>query len=504
MSDLLQILKFKRLSLELTDDEFDDFLFTLCREKGRDLISRLLCQPLRLSRWSKSQAPSLAADMLLITSIIIQKREAQQQQSMSLALDTLPNTCIGEIASNLDQNHYATLSRVNRSMYIGCNDPNRLLSASAKCKQISGELTLKVAKHPQIQQLSIINVIKQGNQRWGNKEFTNKLRICRRLQSLALTSFVYDRSWTATISQTDLQLPALTHLYLHCCSLPSPGIITHLFPKFNSVQHLSITHSSTAETVVTDTFPRHLISELFPNLNSLTVSQQSSDLIKFLLQNRGEELCQLDLSSQGIESLRNIRFTKLQRLRIQHHFTSDLKVAHHFVTTAPNLVSLSYSIGFLGSECDDLAKRNITSFITDILTKKRQLSDLYVKIWESEHLEFVCEAIDYGLHSTRKWKRKLMMVIGCTCNILKQMVLCDIKEYALFLQFRNRKEPDDNEDSLIKRMNDLMYGMGNVELIRTARNVFIIRDKGCKINCYKKWWMKMRYTSRGKEDRVIY
>lgn len=91
MANLLETLKFKNVSSEMTDDEFDEFLRILHRRKGRELILRLLCQ---------QQAPSVSVDMLQIASSIIQKRENQQQKPSRWTLDTLPSSFIGEIASN--------------------------------------------------------------------------------------------------------------------------------------------------------------------------------------------------------------------------------------------------------------------------------------------------------------------------------------------------------------------------------------------------------------------
>ena len=121
MSQLLRTLKFKQLSSELTDQEFDEFLCSVCRTKGRKVVLQLLCQ---------QQTPSMTAEMHEIASVIIRKRENQKQETRQWTLDKLPKAFIGEIASNLDQEDYAALSRTNRSVYIGCNDPNRVLSAS--------------------------------------------------------------------------------------------------------------------------------------------------------------------------------------------------------------------------------------------------------------------------------------------------------------------------------------------------------------------------------------
>ena len=147
MSQLLQTVKFKALSSELTDKEFDEFLCSARRAQGREFMLRSLCQ--------QQQHPSPTADLLEIVSNIIQRRDPQQKEHIPWTLDTLPKSFIGEIASNLNQTDYAHFSRANRASYIGCNDPNRLLSVATDQFRGPALSSIRFHRHPHLQKLEI-------------------------------------------------------------------------------------------------------------------------------------------------------------------------------------------------------------------------------------------------------------------------------------------------------------------------------------------------------------
>ena len=179
MTKLLETLKFKNISSELTDDEFDVFLRTLHRRKGRELILQLLCQ---------QQAPSVSMDMLQIASSIIQKRENQHQKTSRWTLDTLPIPFIGEIASNLKKKDYDALSCANRATYIGCNVPNRLLQVCISAPPFN------LTKYSRLEQLRICD---------GNLTFSDDDRqIGAHLKYLCLTGYQSNADWTSIVRES--------------------------------------------------------------------------------------------------------------------------------------------------------------------------------------------------------------------------------------------------------------------------------------------------------------
>ena len=481
MSQLLQTLKLKNLSSELSDEEFDEFLLSLRRTKGRELILESLCQ---------QQDSSQTVDMLQIVSNIIRKRESPQQAHIPWTLDTLPKSSIAEIASNLDQSDYASLTRVNRSIYIGCNDPNRLLSVVWKRGSIG------FGQYPHLQKLKLSPEA---------SPFTDANdRIFGKLKFLNLHCIRKESDWLSILQPNKLSTPQLQHLTLHCAKFPSSDIIRQLFAKFSMIRHLFLSD-------IEQNISSRLVAESFPNLQSLRVVR-SDPLAKTFLKYRGPDLYQLNLWSlygvrnQLVSDLKNIKFRKLERLRIYDDVSSE--ITQPIVETAPNLNTVCYTIRFGEDE------NKISQFITAILTRKK-VSDLYVETFFSKPLDCISKAIEIALQSTRKCERKLFR-IGIECHeydrllkvnealvyisrILNRLLSCNIDEFVLFVQLRAIYRMKAHTANLKKDIKDMIDDLGNVELVRSEGCVYIIRTKGSSVNSYKKWW------NEGDSDyRVIY
>ena len=470
MSQLLQTLKFKKLSLDLTNDEFDEFLSTLHRLKGREFLLRLLCQ---------QQEQSIIVDMQQITSRIIKKRDKHTEESIHRALDTLPKSIIGEIGSNLTERDYAAFSRTNRAIYIGCNDPNRLRRAC----WISRSAEFNLTQYPHIEMLKI-------------ELFDSSCRlprsdrpICRHMKSLSLQHFDENEDWKFIVQQT-MNLSQLRHVSLHVCTFTSSEVLRSFFCKFNMIERLDLWNVSLA--------PRTAVNagcfEL-QNLKSLRIANYP--LAVSILRHCGANLEHLDLcwSDTRHDDLTAIKFTKLQKLRIFHSLSSEIK--NHIIQSAPNLTSICCIVGKQSNSMDE--------FISKILKTKKMLNHLHVTVAIREDpktIASICQAIEYGLQSTRKVRRKKMMIgLQSTNNvdinsmvvhissILIRLQLCYIDDFALFYQVLSPSFSNCLDVELLEQeMKDLVEGLGNVELIRSEGCVFIIRSTGSRVNSYKMWW----------------
>ena len=119
-SPLVSLIKFKCLSSQLTDREFDTFMSKFRTKVGREEILRLLCLPLK-QRWAKEDNVDHELTPLSnIVSCIIRNRESTTNHCKQLNLTHLPSAMIGEIASYLSQQHYASFSTTNRKTYSPC------------------------------------------------------------------------------------------------------------------------------------------------------------------------------------------------------------------------------------------------------------------------------------------------------------------------------------------------------------------------------------------------
>ena len=126
---VFNIVKFKTLCEQLTDEEFDTFLSEFWRKISRKEVLRLLCSQY-LPRSKADTQLDAREDMINITSKIIQSRDPDMKPSTNvqqeLTLKSLPCSIIGEIASYQDQKSYARFSRINRKIFVDSNSPNRL------------------------------------------------------------------------------------------------------------------------------------------------------------------------------------------------------------------------------------------------------------------------------------------------------------------------------------------------------------------------------------------
>ena len=302
-------------------------------------------------------------------------------------------------------------------------------------------------------------------------------------------------------NQSALRPWRLRQLSLQFCDFPSTEIMHRFFTKFNLVHHLGLCVISLPFDYGGVAFLKRLAASAFPQMDSLTLTGWN-ELQEAFLKYRGSDLIQLDLdpardiTNQSLfRDFQKVKFGKLQRLRIVHEVPSE--ITQQILETAPNLESVCYWMGYPRQQINN---EKISHFISDILTKKQKLSDLYIYTYYTTTLDSIGRAIEFALQSTRKRNRKLLRIgIECmtvvevnetvvlTSRILNRLLLCDIDEYTLFLQLRPKWGL---EKSLIKDVKELVDNLENVELVRSEGCIFIIRNKGSRINSYKKWWNK--------------
>ena len=87
----------------------------------------MLCSSALEQRNKKNKSINQHIDTAIsITKAIIKSRKTTNSNSPQLNMDTLPKAIIGDIASYLPRKDYISFLTANRSIYIGCNDPNTL------------------------------------------------------------------------------------------------------------------------------------------------------------------------------------------------------------------------------------------------------------------------------------------------------------------------------------------------------------------------------------------
>ena len=520
MTQLVQRLKAKTLISELSGDEFDAFLKTLIHAKGSKLIIRILCQ---------HRDPSFADKMIQIASTLIQSRDvAQEQESESLALDLLPKSFIGEIATFLDQKSYASLSHVNTQIYIGCNDPNRLLSVSPKCNQWSSS-TINLSDFPQMKYLSI-----PLNDSYYNYDFsapTTDPRICRSLEALHLnntrcsSSLLMQLLEQRVLSFDRLRTLSLNHFVVDY-NVGCPHTVIPIFSKFHMIRHLHLFNVTIADS---DNFPKALFKDCFPNLQSLSV-HRSDAFGSALLYHRGSDLHRLELNCFKMDKcfkmdqiynesdarrLNNIDFSKLRQFTFAY---VQRVVVDAILKTATNLESVRCQPK--KQWLSDIQKKKLRANIQKLMTHSESLTNFHFDVRRDVSvLDLVSDAIVMGLRSTQSRNGDILR-IGVETDSPRQCELCSmyirkilngmeasgVKEYVLFWKMYHEYIGDicqhvdgksicsecrikvKKQQKVKRELVSMVDSMSHVELVRTEGSTFIIRNKGSAVNCYRKWW----------------
>ena len=121
LSTVVTSVKFKILSNQLEDDEFDKFMSTIWRIIGRENVLQLICPPTGNEYISKDELVGIASN-------IIARRDSHNGRGIEYSTNILriPRSLIGEVASYLECSDYISFSRANRKLFVDCHSPNKL------------------------------------------------------------------------------------------------------------------------------------------------------------------------------------------------------------------------------------------------------------------------------------------------------------------------------------------------------------------------------------------
>ena len=119
---LAEAVRFRSLSDQLSKAEKCEMITKLINE-DIDMIFNALSSHF-INPTNNTQ--HIAENMSERISNIIRNRKKKPKLVIKKQLDYLSKPLIGHIASYLDQYSYARWSECNRSIYLGCNAPNKL------------------------------------------------------------------------------------------------------------------------------------------------------------------------------------------------------------------------------------------------------------------------------------------------------------------------------------------------------------------------------------------
>ena len=239
VTSVLGAVKFGSLVNKLTGTEFNQFTAHFVQRCGRNAwLSPLMSQTLNSKCETNPEHLNIAIN--LATTIITSRQSANSH--LNIQLDTIPKSLIGEISSYLVQKDHVSFSKSNRSIYIGCNDPNTLQVLDLR--RTHDYSRVKLQRFPRLKQLGL--KLTQFNQLL----LPSNQKILTNLSQLTLDGDkVNDVDLSLIASQKSLDLGNITHLNLY--NFGNSGGPANWFSLDTYVQLLSLFPKTTITIIIT-------------------------------------------------------------------------------------------------------------------------------------------------------------------------------------------------------------------------------------------------------------
>ena len=486
---ILPKLKFKTLSEQLTDDEFDKLLLKFREQIGRGQMLELLCDGS-----SDSQLSDLGGEV----SPIIQQRKTMNEETdpstsvapNTAAITTLPTTMISEISSYLDQKAYARFATTNRKMFVDCNSPNRLVALDLD--PVHDFNSISLANYPHLTSLEFNS--------WNVGDFDHRLiHQCRRLRTLMIHGDDDDdveQVWRFN-DDIDGVFTGITTLAMCGFSSLPPELLVQLLTLFPVLTHLRLFNVK-----FTNYLDTALLVDFCPSLNRLslnTVEQETVFLDAF-----GGRITTLALSQSSSDfTPPNLDYSKLRRLCLYAPSQSTMSV---FLKTSKNLEEVCF-VPLQRKESQEIQrmtdseiKRMTKRLIVDFKSIK------FMHVSTRGHFEHIADSIQQGLLCTSSRKKEFMeigLTVDCReitdfedfmCSISRIMIgLAQSKteKWILSLHANRHRSFEMDQHSMKQVVSALIasYKNLNVELLFAGEWKYVFGNKGCCfLDAHHDWW----------------
>ena len=475
--------RFNNLLNQLSESEKQIFISQLLvLNKSNSIIAKALTQ---CFIYLPNQAPNVNN----IISTIIRNREKIPIETQQYKLDMIPKALIGHISSFAVQRDFSNLSIINRSVYLGCNEPNMLhklwLSRNEQY------LNIKLELYPSVKYLG-----------FGLEEFNQLLSkspqpIFNRLEGLR---FIGDwghsgnQELQSFVENNTLNLSTITKL---SCFIDNYGdnkdLFTKLLSNFSNLQFLDLGR------VLCD-LDVDVISKILPNLKGLQVGfytddetgipyPSNEDLIHVFADQLEYLSIIIDLFHQIDFRLNCLDFKKLQYLKV---YDINTKCLNDILKTAVNLrkidINTSYSVTL----------SELESIVIHIFNKCHSLEFIKFDTKEdSDKLIGILNGIEKGLIQSKKRRTRQMKIKigmtrfddtekarGVTSNIGKVIQLLEMSNIEDVMFIWDIRDHFLIDDEIL--MGDIVLECMKCEIYADLTNdmTIIISNKNCKINRY--------------------
>ena len=502
---ILPAIKFKTLTHQLKDDEFDQLATKFRQRIGKEEMLRLMCDKSSYHHLSAMKAEILSMIQERIPTLGNESADSDSSNPTDTASDAqsitnLPSTMIGEIASFLDQKSYARFSSTNRKLFVVCNSPNRLVDLRLDFVKDFSFISLGNYRHLTTLEFAMENI---DDFDWRLISRCHSLRKLLINGAFSLSSDKLERFITFMDGQVGAFIGVTTlGLYLFCentkydlhATFPT-ALLKRLLLLFPALTHLKLFNIDFTETVDTA-----LLADCCPSLNRLSLNkvQCPTSFLKAF----GTKITTLDLCPVFADfRTPNQDYSRLQRMCFHAMSQNEMNV---FLKTSTNLKEISFIPDAVRPMTELEPNRMIKRFI--VCSKSIQFFHTSTR----GHFENICNSIHQGLFCTSNRGREFMeiaLTVDCReitdfndfiCSISQIIVgltQSETKKWIFSLEANRHRSFLKDRDSWDLAISAFITSHKplNVELLFVGEWDYVFGSKGCSIlETHKHWWNDCR------------
>ena len=381
----------------MSHKEMITFTTKIINEFEAEAIIAPFCGQFLESNLINKNVQLIETAMNIIKAIITSRSKSNQnnnQASIANKLESLPSELIGEVSSYLEHKDHISLSKANRSIYIGCNSPNTLQVLDLI--EINDHSCIKLTKYPLLKHLKI-NLLQ-----FDELSFPTNNKILHDLNQLTLGGHEQDDiDIDVFSSQTAIDFSKITHLIFddfgdHGFLFSSFQTIISLFPN---IEYLSF-NDSFFNIPMNEQID---VKQLFPNLEGYcNWSYGNYPFSNTIISTFGSTLKSLHLicDSNEIVIPSNISFTNLEELYLCEA-TNDF--TEKIINTTKSLKRV---------KLQDMKDNDHKELMKKIFNSQSKLNEVHLSdTSNSDNFKTIIDALEYGLCELKDKHRMRVHVI---------------------------------------------------------------------------------------------
>ena len=404
MSSTVKVINARSLLDSFTDTEFNQLLVKVSRQCGRAaLLTPFFNQFITIKSHSSNKAhitPQIDTMMNIINTIIRSRKQSDVTSSLKPNINTIPKSLIGEVSSYLAQNDHISLSKANRTIHIGCNDPNTLKHLNLlKCKNYS---CIELQKYPQLTHLQM------DITRLNQLSLPTNKTISNYLHKLTLDGNEQDDiDLNPLISQTAIDLNNVTHLQLQRFGTHIGG---RLFSKDKLIRLLSnfpnVEYLRCARILLLGLNNQFNLKSVIPHLKGISNGERAQCFQNHILSEYGPSLEIMRIQDDGIVDIpSNVSFPKLEIISVNKPTTTTMNKILA-TTNSLKIIDLRRITSMITN------KSHIKEMLTKLITTNKSLEMLIVHDTKHDTFDCICDGIEKGLYLSKEKQGNLKIYVS--------------------------------------------------------------------------------------------